>query len=274
MYKFVITFVFLLCFSPIVNAYAYNSFEYQSSQNLITQEIFSDYFNAVKSKLQKNWIVPDFLENGHTRIIFKLDREGYVLSARIAESSGNKLYDESALYALRNAEPFGKFPESATKEVLTINYSFDSELVKTKKMREYVELADKDFYLKNYSKALNDINLAILEVQGDEKSYYLYERRAKIKQALGDFNGAKADFEKFQEMKYKVDIKRAHFVKHFAEVDNSPFAYFYLAYCYETINDYKNALDAINKAISLTEYNNQYKIYKNELIIKNNKQNQ
>ena len=143
MYKFVITFVFLLCFSPIVNVYAYNSFEYQPSQNLITQEIFSDYFNAVKSKLQKNWVVPDFLENGHTRIIFKLDREGYVLSARIAESSGNKLYDESALYALRNAEPFGKFPESATKEVLTINYSFDSELVKTKKMREYVELAEK-----------------------------------------------------------------------------------------------------------------------------------
>ena len=94
------------------------------------------------------------------------------------------------------------------------------------------------------------------------------ERRAKIKQALGDFNGAKADFEMFKEMKHKVDIKRTHFVKHFAEVDNSPFAYFYLAYCYETIDDYKSALEAINKAISLTEYNNQYKIYKNELVIK------
>jgi TonB family protein len=102
--------------------------------------------------------------------LFKLDREGYVISGDILESSGNPVYDESVVDAIHKSEPFGRFPENSTRQTLTINYSFDSSLVKTDKMREYYNLAKKYAY-SDKKEALKYINLAIEEVQGDCEGY-------------------------------------------------------------------------------------------------------
>ena len=55
--------------------------------------------------------------------------------------------------------------------------------------------------------------------------------------------------EEYEKLKAKVDIKRVHALKHRAEVEDSAFAYYYLAYACEQIKDYKGAIEAINKAI-------------------------
>ena len=114
--------------------------------------------------------------------------------------------------------------------------------------------------------ALKYINLAIEEVHGDVESYFLYKRRAKIKEGLGDHLGAKEDLEQYEKMKAKVDIRRVHALKHQAEQEDSAFAYYHLAYAYEQIKDYDNAIWAINKAIERTDLNNQYKRYRTELV--------
>mgnify|MGYP003304502060 CR=1 FL=1 len=98
-----------------------------------------------------------------------------------------------------------------------------------------------------------------------------YEKRAKIEAKLGDKKSAEEDFLHFKEMKKRTDIRRLHYVKHLAEVENTPFAYFYLACCYEQLKDYDNAIISIDKAISMTNLNNQYKRYKLELISKSKK---
>ena len=94
----------------------------------------------------------------------------------------------------------------------------------------------------------------------------MYKRRSKIKEALGDHLGAKEDYDKYLSMKHKVDIKRVHAIKHRAEVEDSAFVYYYLAYCYEQLKDYDNAIWAINKAIERTDLNQQYKRYRTELV--------
>jgi len=114
--------------------------------------------------------------------------------------------------------------------------------------------------------ALKYINLAIEEVNGDNESYFLYKRRSKIKEALGDHLGAREDILQYERMKAKVDIKRVHALKHQAEQEDTAFAYYYLAYAYEQIKDYDNAIWAINKAIERTDLNNQYKRYRTELV--------
>ena len=119
-----------------------------------------------------------------------------------------------------------------------------------------------------YVLPLKYINLAIAEVNGDIESYFLYKRRGKIKEALGDHLGAKEDFDQYEKMKTKVDIKRVHALKYQAEQEDSAFAYYYLAYAYEQIKDYENAIWAINKAIERTDLNNQYKRYRTELVKK------
>lgn len=261
----------LLIVSCILVAQSVFAYEYGSSyynrptQNIQVQNNFAEYMENVKSKLRKNWSYPDFLEDGHIRVLFKLDSEGNVISGDILESSGNPVFDESAIDAIHKSEPFGKFPQNTTRQTITINYSFDSAIVKTEKMKEYYELA-KQYTYSNRQEALKYINLAIEEVQGDSDSYFLYRRRAKIKEAMGDHVGANEDNEKYLAMKYKADIRRVHAIKHRAEVEDSAFAYYHLAYCYEQLEDYDNAINAIDKAIERTDLNQQYRRYKTELV--------
>ena len=257
----------IVCFCIIKNchSYEYVSNYYRQTSNKQVLNDFSEYMKNVQLKLQKNWCYPDFLEEGHTRVLFKLDRDGNVVSGDILESSGNLVYDESVVNAIHKSEPFGKFPDNTSREYITINYSFDSSLVKTDKMKEYYDLAKKYSY-SDRSKALEYINLAISEVQGDSESYFLYKRRAKIKEGVGDHLGAKEDIDRYEQLKSKVDLKRVHALKRRAEVEDSAFAYYHLAYAYEILKDYDNALWAINKAIERTDLNNQYKRYRTELI--------
>ena len=116
--------------------------------------------------------------------------------------------------------------------------------------------------------ALSYINKAIEEVGTDNESYFLYKRRSKIKEGLGDHVGAKEDLEQYEKMKSKVDLKRVHALKYQAEQEDTAFAYYYLAYAYEQIRDYDGAIWAINKAIERTDLNQQYKRYRTELVKK------
>ena len=115
-----------------------------------------------------------------------------MISGDILESSGNPVFDESAIKAIHKSEPFGAFPANSTRETITVNYSFDTSFVKTDKMKEYYDLAKRYTY-SDKKEALKYINLAIEEVHGDVESYFLYKRRAKIKEGLGDHLGAKED---------------------------------------------------------------------------------
>lgn len=251
-----------------LSAYA-DPYYNQPTRNVQVQNDFSEYMVNVNEKLQKNWTPPDFLEEAHTRILFKLNRDGEIYSASIIESSGDRIYDESAINALKKSMPFGAFPANTTRQTLAINYSFDTSLVKTDKMKYYYDLSKQNFYSDKQA-ALKYINLAINEVNGDDESYFLYKRRAKIKEAIGEHVSAKEDLEKYESMKARIDIKRVHALKHQAEVEDTAFAYFYLAYAYEQIKDYENAIWAINKAIERTDLNNNYKRYRTELVKKIN----
>lgn len=264
--KSVYAFLFLLFWALTCNLCQAEYYNHPSA-NQTLQNDFSSYMDSVRTSLQKNWIPPDFLEEGHVRVLFKVDRNGRVLSADIIESSGDNIYDESAIEALKKAQPFGQFPPQTTRETLTINYSFDTSLVKTDKMKEYYELSKKNF-VTDRAAALKYIDLAIAEVRGDDEGYFLYKRRGRIKEALGDHLGAREDYLTYESMKSRVDIKRVHALKHQAEIEDTAYAYFYLAYAYEQIHDYDNAIAAINKAIDRTDLNSQYKRYRTELVKK------
>lgn len=250
-----------------LQALGYDPYYNNPTRNQQVQADFSSYMETVQEKLQKNWVTPDFLEEGHVRVLFKIDREGNVISGDILESSGNSLYDESAVNAIHKSEPFGQFPENTTRQYITVNYSFDTSFVKTDKVKE-LYLQAKRYTYSDRQLALNYINQAIDLVGKDNECYFLYNRRAKIKEGLGDHLGAKEDAEQSAKMKKCVDIKRVHALRYQAEQEDSAFAYYYLAYAYEQIKDYDGAIWAINKAIERTDLNQQYKRYRTELVKK------
>ncbi|MCQ2740097.1 MAG: TonB C-terminal domain-containing protein [bacterium] len=225
---------------------------------------FADYMANIKSSLSRNWYPPDFMEGCHIRVLFKLNPQGRIISKEIIESSGNDVYDDSALDALLKSEPFGNFPENSDRQWLTINYVFDTVLLDDEKMKGYFSLAKRS-ETSNPAQAIEYYGLAMEALNGHENRYFLYKRRANIKKRIGDNTGAEADYAEYENMKRKVDIKRAHLLKHLTEINGTPYLYFYLAYSYEQIGEISNAINAINKAIEMNSENSRYIRYKNKL---------
>lgn len=236
-----------------------------------SQNDFSGYMTTLQGKIQKNWNPPECLErDGHALVKFSIARNGAVYSSQIVESSGDPVFDESAMEAIRKASPFANFPANTSRGSITIKYSFDTSVVNTGDMQKYLANAEK-FYNVNNNTALDYINKAIDEVDGDISAYFLYGKRSKIKEALGDTVGAAADLDESMRLKAKYDQKRIMASRLIAEMEQSPFSYFSLAHSYEIAGDYERAIEAIDKAIQLTELNNNYKRYKDELVTKSSK---
>lgn len=236
--------------------------------NDIEQNDFSGYMSVLQGKIQKSWNPPDCMEqDGHATVKFSITRSGDVYSSQIVESSGNPVFDESVLEAIRKSSPFDHFPASTSRGSLTIKYSFDTSVVKTNNIQEYLANADK-FYNVNNKLALDSINKAIEKVEGDTNAYFLYGKRSKIKRALGDTVGAEEDLNESKRLKARYDQKRIMASKLIAEMEQSPYSYFNLAHSYEIAGDYEQAIEAIDKAIALTELNNNYKRYRNDLLNK------
>lgn len=264
--KFLLTFIICVGLIPTAEVYASDYPNYSTSYSK-TQQVFADYMQEIKNRIQKTWNPPDFMMEGHALIVFKVLRNGELLDIRILESSKNALFDESSIEAVRKSAPFKPFPQNTTRETITIKYSFDTSVVKTEKMKEFLDKFERYYNVDN-KMALNYINLAINEVQGDIGSYFLYGKRSKLKRLMGDTEGAQADLAESMRLKAKHDKRRICMCKLNAENEQTPFAYFYLANAYDIAGDYKNAIEAIDKAISMTELNNQYKRYREELVQK------
>ena len=229
---------------------------------------FSDYMSAVRTKIQRNWTPPEVLEEGHAVVIFKIDKSGNVVSSYIKESSGNRVYDESALNSIQLASPYAQLPEESGKETITVLYSFDSSVVKADHIKELVQMSEM-FINQDNQMALKYIDQAIREIEGAPAAYFLYARRHKIDKLLGNHQAAIDDLAECKRLKALYDKKRINKCKEALAQEETPFAYFTLANAYDLAGDYNNAIYNIDKAISMTELNHAYKRYRAEMVMRN-----
>lgn len=77
-----------------------------------TQDI-NAYAAGMQGKLRQNWDLPVWLaqQKLSARVVVFLDKQGYVTNTVIAQSSGNKQYDEYTLKTVRMSQPFGPPPQ-------------------------------------------------------------------------------------------------------------------------------------------------------------------
>jgi TonB family protein len=86
------------------------------------------YFEEIKRKIMKEWNLPEGmkeqLKSLKCTILMKMRRDGEVLELKILRSSGNELYDLSAIRAIKKAAPFSPFPMVIPKEEIEIEVEF------------------------------------------------------------------------------------------------------------------------------------------------------
>ena len=88
---------------------------------------FTYYLRQIQAKISERWVPPRAAAHGGERVIilFEIDREGRIKEPSLERSSGNSLYDQSALRAVSEASPFPPLPPEFKAPSLRVHFGFE-----------------------------------------------------------------------------------------------------------------------------------------------------
>ncbi len=90
-----------------------------------------EYYNkVVENKIKEEWTIPENLLKEkewvdlETIIIIIIERDGKIQKGWFEKKSGNALYDQSAMRAIKKAEPLPPIPKELNKDILEFGIRF------------------------------------------------------------------------------------------------------------------------------------------------------
>jgi protein TonB len=88
---------------------------------------FTYYLRLIQSKIGERWTPPRAAATGGERVtvLFEIQRDGQVREPSVEKSSGNALYDQSALRAVTEASPFPPLPPEFKASSLRVHFGFE-----------------------------------------------------------------------------------------------------------------------------------------------------
>lgn len=88
---------------------------------------FTWYLRLIQQKVTERWVQPSRTAEAGLRVVvlFEIARDGQVTSPKVEKSSGNAWYDQSALRAVIEANPFPQLPEGFPGQSLRVHFGFD-----------------------------------------------------------------------------------------------------------------------------------------------------
>jgi TonB family protein len=93
-----------------------------------TESRLNDYYNMIWAKIKKEWTLPENLPKGktsiETTIVIVIDREGKIQKSWFERKSGNALYDQRAMRAIKKAEPLPPIPNEFSDNTLEMGFRF------------------------------------------------------------------------------------------------------------------------------------------------------
>ena len=87
--------------------------------------MFTSYMRNVQNKIKTNWVPPKGDESRKVVLVFKVGKDGRILSHSIYNSSGDKTMDDAAIEALLKSQPFEPFPDNFSGDSIDIQFTFD-----------------------------------------------------------------------------------------------------------------------------------------------------
>ncbi len=89
--------------------------------DLATQKYYMDVWEKIKSA----WGLPgSSFKNLETIVTIKIRKDGRIVDINVEKRSGNRIYDESIMRALRASDPLPAIPPSLNTDVLEIGFRF------------------------------------------------------------------------------------------------------------------------------------------------------
>jgi colicin import membrane protein len=88
---------------------------------------FTYYLRQVQAKISERWAPPRASAAGGERavILFEIGRDGQIREPAVERSSGNAIYDQSAVRAVMEASPFPPLPPEFKAPSLKVHFGFE-----------------------------------------------------------------------------------------------------------------------------------------------------
>lgn len=96
----------------------------QSSGTGSASPEFQPYLEEMHKQISGKWNPPPVNKDSEVVLKFTILKNGHVINEEVAQSSGNKEVDESALTALQKASPLPPLPLSFPRSEVTVNFNF------------------------------------------------------------------------------------------------------------------------------------------------------
>ena len=94
----------------------------------VLESKLNDYYNMIEAKIKKEWTLPGDLPKGKTDletiIVFVIERDGKIQKSWFEKKSGNALYDQSAMRAIKKAEPLPPIPKEFSDNTFEFGIRF------------------------------------------------------------------------------------------------------------------------------------------------------
>ena len=92
------------------------------------EAIRNEYYRTIWKKIGERWTIPENLvkdvQDMETVIVLVIERDGKVQKAWFEKRSGNSLYDQMALRAIKKAVPFPPIPQKLSESTIEIAVRF------------------------------------------------------------------------------------------------------------------------------------------------------
>ena len=89
------------------------------------------YMEYMQRTLKLHWSPPKLDSDSQVVVEFKIKPDGTIFDEKIKQTSGSREMDNSALFAIRNANPLNKLPDDLKYEKeVKINFTFDYNVTK------------------------------------------------------------------------------------------------------------------------------------------------
>jgi TonB family protein len=88
---------------------------------------FTYYLRQLQAKIGERWVPPRNATAGGERaiVVFEIGRDGQIKEPAVEKTSGNAIYDQSALRAVMEASPFPPLPPEFRAPSLRVHFGFE-----------------------------------------------------------------------------------------------------------------------------------------------------
>jgi colicin import membrane protein len=88
----------------------------------------NEYYSLIWAKIKESWTIPENLLKEmvdlETVIVIIIEQDGKIRNSWFEKRSGNDLYDQMAMRALKKAEPLPPLPKTFNEKTLEIGIRF------------------------------------------------------------------------------------------------------------------------------------------------------